>query len=151
MNTFGNWKFVRILTRKSAFLCAAAMFIGFANGLVSACTVREEAMPQLLETSRQTNLFGYAALILFAGIVGLYFLNLIVNRKWLSTVLFPFSALAVFFVSIAYTLVFAPMGFCGLSETYWAALITLGLTTILFVAQLILFVKTTRRRKLETV
>jgi len=142
---------MRNFRRQSAFIFAALFIFFCAGNSVSACSIPEEAMPRIRETQKYIDFFTLLAAGFFVGIIGLYFLNLIINRQWKLTLLFPFSALAVFFSCFSYVLVFAYSGFCGIDPIYRAALIALIFAAILFVWQLILFIKAIRNRNMKAV
>lgn len=142
---------MRNFRRQSAIIFAALFIFFCAENIASACSIPEEAMPQIRETQKQINFLAILAAGFFVGIIGLYFLNLIINRQWKLTLLFPFSALAFFISCFSYALVFAYTGLCGIDQIYWATLITLVFVLILFSWQLILFIKSIRNRNMKAV
>ena len=126
---------------KSLTFLSVALIAFWSNQLVRACTIREEAMPQVGEFRNKLNLLEYSWFGILAAIVVLFFLNLIINRRWKLSLLFPFSGLVIFFGFALYLVVFINAGLCNMEQEYRAIIWTLILTASLFLWQLILFVK----------
>jgi hypothetical protein len=132
------------------FLCLG--LISFcSNQLVLACTIREEAMPQVSEFRRLLNLLEYSWFGVLVAIVVLFFLNLIINRRWKLSLLFPFLGLIIFFGFTVYLVIFLNAGLCNMEPEYRAIIITLSLTASVFLWQLILFVKWFKQRELRRI
>lgn len=136
---------------KDLTLVMAGLLIFWSNSLVLACTIREEAMPQLAELRRTINFLEYTWFGVLAAIAILFFLNLIINRRWKLSLLFPLLGLIIFFGFAVYLIVFLNAGLCNMEQEYRAIIWTLILTASLFLWQLILFVKWFKQRNSASV